>query len=100
MSQMKRHRTECVGPIHRASVSLPVESGHIALPAHQCIVYQPGGSTELWCPEFVSHVGMIDRIIGHVTELCPQPSFLTQKLGCQSLNVSEMIGLFDDQPPS
>lgn len=60
---------------------LPVESGHITLPAHQCVVHQPGSSTELWCPEFVSHVGMIYWIIGRVTELHPQPSFPTQKLG-------------------
>lgn len=56
---------------------LPVESGWITLLAHQR-VHQIGGSTDLWCPEFLlgyHYIGLIDWSIGHVIELIlPLPS--------------------------
>lgn len=45
--------------------------GHVSLLAHQC-VYQPGGSTELWCLEFLQGLYYIDTmewLIGRGTEL-------------------------------
>ena len=67
----KTHSQGLGGPNAEPPYPLFLESEWVVLLGHQC-VHQLGGSTELWCSEFLlgfHYVDVIDCISGHVTEL-------------------------------
>lgn len=90
-------RNSQIGEMHRARSALggeegavllcplPVGSGCVTLPAHQCI-HQPGSRAKTPCPEFLwrfHYMGMIDSTICHVTGSVSRPSLLPKARGVE-----------------